>query len=122
MARYILVFHADEAAWDDETPEEKAALYAAHGTFMERLAAVGGRVRGGAELKPSSTTRTVRAGTRTATDGPFAEVVEQVSGFLDVECDDEAGLLAAVGELTQHGESVEVRGVVTDEEREAGTA
>ncbi len=122
MSRYILIFHADEQAWEAKTPEEKAALYAAQAGFVERLNAVGGRVVGGAELRPSSTTRTVRAGTRTPTDGPFAEVVEQVSGFLDVECDDLDGLLDAVGELTRHGESVEVRGVVTDDERGEATS
>lgn len=122
MSRYILIFHADETIWEEMGADEQAALYAAHGVFADRLAAVGGRIVGGAELRPSSTARTVRAGTRTATDGPYAEVVEQVSGFLDVECDDLDGLLSAVGELTQHGESVEVRGVVTDEERAEATA
>lgn len=119
MARYILVIHNDEAAWAAKSPAEKQALYDAQEPFVARLAEIGGTIRGGAELHASTTGRIVRPGATKATDGPFTESAEQIGGFLDVDCDDFEALLDAATLLTTAGETVEVRRVVTDEEREA---
>lgn len=119
MARYILMIHTDEAAWAAKTPAEKRAVYEGQQGFVDRLKEVGGSIRGGAELHPSRTGRVVRHGSATATEGPFAESAEQIGGFLDVECDDLDDLLDAASLLPAAGESVEVRRVFTDEEREA---
>ncbi len=118
MARYILVIHTDEAAWASKSPAEKQAVYDAQEPFVDRLKAIGGTVRGGAELHPSATARIVRPGGTGPTDGPFAESVEQLGGFLDVECDDLDGLVEAAALLTTTGESVEIRRVMTDDERD----
>lgn len=118
MARYLLVIHTDEAAWEAKSPAEKQAVYDAQEPFVARLKEIGGTIRGGAELHPSASGHVVRAGSTVATDGPFTESVEQLGGFLDVEADDLDALLDAVVLLTTTGESVEVRRVVSDEERE----
>lgn len=104
-----------------EEPGEKQALYDAQEPFVARLAEIGGTIRGGAELHASTTGRSrSRPGATKATDGPFTEWAEQIGGFLDVDCDDFKArcLSTAATLLTTAGETVEVRRVVTDEERE----
>lgn len=81
MSRYLLILRGDESVWEAMSAEEKSRAYAAHGAFAERLTAEGHRIVGGAELMPSRSAPTVHAGAAVATDGPFSEVVEQVTGF-----------------------------------------
>jgi hypothetical protein len=92
MDKYVVfVVDGDEDKWETLSDEEKDATYAADKAFGELLAERGGKIVGGRELAHSRGTRWMtrdRAGQVVVTDGPFAETVEQMSGFYLVECDD----------------------------------
>lgn len=111
MTTYVILLPGDEGAWEASTPEERAAAFAEHDRFSRTLEERGHRVTGGAELAHSRTARTVRSGTDgpVVSDGPFAEAVEQLSGFYLVESDDLDDLLGVCGILAAMGEPVEVR-------------
>jgi hypothetical protein len=110
MTQYVILLPGDEAAWQRATPDERAATYDRHRRFMDLLHERGHRVSGGAELTPSSQARVVRGDLDaiTVSEGPFAETVEQLSGFYIVESDDLDDLLNVCGVLAD-GEAVEVR-------------
>ena len=77
---------------------------------MRLLEERGHRMTGGAELAPLAEAKVVR-GTRdavTVTDGPYAETVEQLTGFYLVETDDLDDLLNLCGLLSE-GDPIEVR-------------
>ncbi len=126
MTRYALLLPEDEGRWERATPEQKAEVYARHDQFARRLAEGGHQVVGGAELTPSRTAKIVRggAGGVTVTDGPYAELAEQLSGFYLVDSDDLDDLLEACGLLvgiegTPHDNTiVEVRATVGEAERD----
>lgn len=123
--KYVVLLPGDEAAWERATPQERAATYARHEEFSRALAERGHTVTGGAELTHSRETRVVRTGPggTTVTEGPFAETVEQLTGYYEVESDDLDDLLDCVALLAGPAhrrtgmDGVEVRRVVTDEER-----
>ena len=113
MTQYLILLPADEARWEAASESERATTYERHRRFMEQLAERGHQLIGGAELTHSRNARVVRGGLDdvTVTDGPFAETVEQLTGFYGVETDDLADLLAVCGLLAgEHG--VEVRAAV----------
>jgi hypothetical protein len=60
--------------------------HSAYGQAMEKA----GVLRGGFELKPVTTAKTVRfsGGRARALDGPFAETKEQLGGYYLIEVDD----------------------------------
>lgn len=110
---YAVLFPGDEKPWADAGPERRSQVYDRHGEFMRLLEERGHRMTGGAELSHSSQARVVR-GTRdavTVTDGPYAETVEQLTGFYLVDTDDVDDLLNLCG-LLSDGEPVEVRACV----------
>ncbi|MGG5257737.1 YciI family protein [Phycicoccus avicenniae] len=117
--RYVVLLPGDESRWAAASAEEKLATYARHGDFAQALAARGHTITGGAELTRSTEAKVVRAGDGavTVTDGPYAETVEQLTGYYEVESDDLDDLLEVVAVLAQPDGAVEVRRVVTDEER-----
>jgi hypothetical protein len=107
---YAVLFPGNEKTWAEASPEERARVYGLHGRFAELLAERGHRVTGGAELADSSGAKVVR-GTLdnvSVTDGPFAETVEQLTGFYLVESDDLEDLLNICGVVSE-GDPVEVR-------------
>ena len=107
---YAVLLPGNEKTWADADPEERARVYGLHGRFAELLAERGHRVTGGAELAPSSEAKVVR-GTLdqvSVTDGPYAETVEQLTGFYLVETDDLDDLLRICGGISE-GDPVEVR-------------
>ncbi|WP_182524615.1 YciI family protein [Nocardioides dongkuii] len=115
MTEYAVLLPGDEDAWESLTPEEQAAVFAQHAEFSRLLEERGHRITGGAELTHSRTARTVRRtddGAFHVTDGPYAEAVEQLSGFYLVESDDLDDLLEVCRVLIATGEAVEVRAVV----------
>src|ERR1700749_4798619 len=85
--RYMMLIYSleDEAA----TPEDKAAVFAAHKLGMDQT-----RERGifcaADPLQPSMTATTVRVhdGHSLVTDGPFAETKEQLAGYYILDCQD----------------------------------
>ena len=98
--RYLVLLPGDESAWEASTQEHRDAVFARHDEFGTQLRAQGHTVVGGAELTHSRETLVVRAdreGHVVVTDGPFAETVEQLTGYYEIETDDLDGLLQLVG-------------------------
>ena len=113
MSTYVVLLPGNESTWESATEEQRSAMYAKHGEFARLLEERGHKATGGAELQHSSTAKIVRAdGAGTSvTDGPYAETVEQLTGFYVVDTDDLDDLLEVCGVLTAGG-AVEVRGTV----------
>ena len=115
MSEYVVMFPADneeEAAARSQV--ERQVVFDTDFEFGQRLAARGGAVTGGAGLTPSSQARTLRRGPTSdalVTEGPFAESVEQLSGFFIVTCDDFDALVEAARILPRAHPVVEIRPV-----------
>ncbi|KAA1425938.1 YciI family protein [Nocardioides antri] len=116
MTTYVVLLPGDEDAWEALSPEEQGTVFARHEEFSRALAERGHTVTGGAELTHSRTTRQVRRnadGGVAVTDGPYAETVEQLSGFYLVESDDLDDLVQVCAILADvGGPPVEVRAAV----------
>jgi hypothetical protein len=116
MTQYIVLLPGDEAEWEAAPEEHRQATYAQHHEFAKLLEERGHRVTGGAELAHSRETKLLRTsadGTQTVTDGPFAETVEQLTGFYLIETDDLDDLLDACGILAGVESAIEVREMLT---------
>jgi hypothetical protein len=89
-------------------------MYAKHGEFARLLAERGHKITGGAELTHSRDARVVRRSNDgiAVTEGPYAETVEQLTGFYVVDTDDLDDLLEVVGVLADAEGAVEVRAAV----------
>jgi hypothetical protein len=115
MTTYVVLLPGDESTWENATPERRAEMYEIHGRFAAMLAERGHKITSGAELTHSRTTKQVRrdpSGSVVVSDGPFAETVEQLTGFYVVESDDLDDLLEVCGLLANGGAPVEVRATV----------
>ncbi len=118
MARYVILLPGDENQWAAASADERAAMYAVHERFGTALADRGHVVTGGAELTHSREATTLRGdgdGGVTVTDGPFAELAEQVTGFYLVETEDRADLVDCCRILAAAGDGVEIRPAVGSE-------
>lgn len=122
MTEYAILLPGEEDRWANATQEQRTEMYARHGKFAETLAERGHTVTGGAELTHSKEAKVVRGGSGdvTVTDGPYAETVEQLTGFYLVHSDNVDDLLDVVGILTANGGAAEVRACVPAPE--GGTA
>lgn len=111
---YVILLPGDEDAWESSSDEHKAAVFAKHDEFSRQLEERGHTVTGGAELTHSRGARVVRRVDEglTVTEGPYAETVEQLSGFYTVESTDLEDLLEIVGILADGEGGVEVRAAV----------
>lgn len=113
MPEYVVMFPADnEAEWEVGTEADHQATFDTDHEFVQLLEARGGAVTGGAGLAHSSTARTIRRGPKSRpliTEGPFAETVEQMSGFYLVTCDEYDALLEAAAVLIRSHPVVEIR-------------
>jgi hypothetical protein len=111
MTDYIVLIPGNEAQWADADEAERERVYGLHQKFAAALAERGHTVTGGAELLPSSEARIVRAGAGglAITDGPYAESVEQLSGFYTIRSDDLDDLLQVGGILADGESGLEVR-------------
>jgi hypothetical protein len=111
MTEYIVLIPDNEADWARADEAERARVYGKHREFAAALAERGHKMTGGAELTPSREARTVRRGADglQITDGPYAEAVEQLSGFYLIESDDLDDLLQCVGILAEGESALEVR-------------
>lgn len=114
MTEYIVLIPDNEATWAEADEAERQRVYGKHREFAAALAERGHKVTGGAELTPSAEARTVRRGPDglRITEGPYAESVEQLSGFYVVESDDLDDLLQCVGILADGEGALEVRACV----------
>lgn len=112
MTDYAILLPGDEDAWAALSAEEQAAVFARHHEFSQALEARGHQVTGGAELAHSRGARTIRTdadGHHTVTEGPYAETVEQLSGFYLVTSDDLDDLLEVCTILADGEGGIEVR-------------
>jgi hypothetical protein len=111
MTTYAILLPGDEDQWEAASPEQRAAVFAEHERFSSTLEERGHRIVGGAELAHSREARTVRRGDDgpVVTDGPYAELVEQLSGFYLVESDDLDDLAGVCAILAGDDGGVEIR-------------
>ena len=112
--QYIVLIYGSEKGWSSMSKAGVEQMYAEYRKYSEDLARAG-VIRGGSELKPTSTATTVRVrgGKRQVTDGPFAETKEQLGGFYLAEADnlDEAIAIAAKIPAARFG-TIEVRPIM----------
>ena len=112
--RYLLLIAGDESQMKSATPEQGEAMTNEYAEFGKTMAERG-VLQGGERLRwvSDATTVRVRNGEVLATDGPFAETKEWVSGYFIVEADglDQALAAAAMVPSAKYG-SVEVRPIV----------
>lgn len=111
MTEYIVLIPDNEAAWAAADEAERQRVYGQHAEFAKALAERGHRIVAGAELAPAAQARTVRrrGGELAVTEGPYAESVEQLSGFYLIDTDDHDDLLECVGILADGERALEVR-------------
>ncbi len=114
MTEYAVLLPGDESVWENQSADEKAATYARHEEFSKALEARGHKITGGAELTHSRTARTLRRSDDqiTVTDGPYAETVEQLSGFYLVETDDLDDLVEVTKILADAEGGIEIRACI----------
>lgn len=113
MTEYAILLPDDEDEWAQLDDDARRRTYANHVRFMELLAERGHQLVGGAELTHSRKATVVRGALdqATVTEGPYAESVEQLSGFYLVRSDDLADLQQLCGLLAGRG-AVEIRETV----------
>ncbi len=106
---YVIVIASDPGEWDRASPEARQDYFAAHTAFELALKERGRKISGAA-LQQADTATTLRHdGTGWAvTDGPFAETVEQLSGFYLVDLPDLDAAIA-VARLLPPAYTLEIR-------------
>jgi hypothetical protein len=113
--QYLLLIYHSESDWGKLTPGQQESIYQEYRALREQLSA-SGKFRGGDQLRPAATAKTVRVRNKKAAviDGPFTETKEHLGGYflLDVPNLDEALAIAARIPSARDG-SVEVREVIT---------
>jgi hypothetical protein len=109
MTEYTVLIIGDADRWWSMTEEQSRETHARHGEFAAALAKGGHEIRAGAQLQQSSRAHSVPPGGGTATEGPYAEVTEQVGGFYVVATDDLEGLLECCQIIAADGDGIEVR-------------
>jgi len=119
--RFLAIIYNDESNYANATPADIGAIFEAHGKFGEESRAAGVFV-GGEGLQGASTATTVRVrdGERLLTDGPYAELKEQIGGYYLLDCkdlDDALNWAAKIPEATMG--AIEVRPVMDYEAIEA---
>ncbi|MGH8824562.1 MAG: YciI family protein [Jiangellaceae bacterium] len=89
--KYVILIYGNPASreiWDRLPAEQRAEGLKAYRALNEDLVASGELIVTQALAVPSTAKRvSVHADRTTTTDGPFAEVKEQVAGFYLVECE-----------------------------------
>jgi hypothetical protein len=118
MTTYAVLLPGDESYWDTASAEERQAGYARHEAFAKALAERGHTVTGGAELTHSRDARVLRrtGDELTMTEGPYAETVEQLTGFYLVQTDDLDDLIEVCKILSPLEGAIEVRACVDHSE------
>jgi len=112
MTEYVVLLPGDESQWENTSQADKEAMYAIHRQFAQALEERGHKVTGGSELAHSREAKVLRTdaeGNHTITDGPYAETVEQLTGFYIVQSDDFDDLLDVCKILGRGEGAIEVR-------------
>ncbi|MFE7524372.1 YciI family protein [Kitasatospora sp. NPDC057542] len=114
--KFLISLHINPAVLDALTDEEKAAIGAGHGRFIEDLKESGELILTQALVDPSqAAVVTVRNGQPVVTDGPFLEAKEFLGGFYLIDCEDRQRaieLAARIPDTAIEGLGVEVRQVM----------
>lgn len=110
MPNYVALIYTADVDW---SLPEYAGQMADYAEFGEAAAAV---IRGGAVLYPTATATTVRSSAKggdvVASDGPYAETKEALTGFYLLECADLDEAIAWAGKIPAAWDgTVEVRPV-----------
>ena len=112
--KYMILIYGEEGGWASMAPAEQAEAMEKYFAYSDALAKAGKAVSGH-ELAPTTTAKTVkvRDGAPFVTDGPFADIKEQLGGYYLIEADDEADAVAWAAKCpgAHHG-TVEVRPVL----------
>jgi hypothetical protein len=112
MPQYVAILYTKDVDWSHP---DHAGDMAEYGEFGEAAAAV---IRGGAALYPTATATTVRVtggkgGDVLATDGPYAETKEALTGFYILEAADLDEAIAVAARIPAAWDgAVEVRPVL----------
>ena len=96
--KFLISMHVNPTVLDALTDEEKTALGAGHGAFIEALKEYGELITTQALADPSqAAVVSVRNGQPAVTDGPYLETKEYIASFylLDCESEDRALQIAA---------------------------
>jgi hypothetical protein len=112
MTEYVVLIVGDaERWWTTMSEQERTAAYAEYDRFTGELMSRGHTITGGAELAHSGTARTLRTtnGTVSITDGPYAETVEQLTGFYLVRSEDLDDLAEVCRILADADGAIEIR-------------
>jgi hypothetical protein len=114
--QFLISLYINPAVLDALTDEEKAAIGAGHGAFIEELKKSGELLTTQALVDPSqAAVVTVRNGQPVVTDGPFLESKEFLGGFYLVDCEHRERaieLAAQIPDSAIPGLGVEVRQVM----------
>jgi hypothetical protein len=116
VKRYVVLIAYEPAEWEAASAQERQEYVEAHHAFERYVDEHGRRLHSGA-LCDAGTATSIGPGTgadRVVTDGPFAELSEQIGGYYDVELPDLDSAIAA-GRLLPAAYTVEIRPVVTVE-------
>jgi hypothetical protein len=112
MTEYVVLLPGDESRWENTPQAEKEAVYGIHREFAQALEARGHTVTGGSELAHSREAKVLRTGadgSHRITDGPYAETVEQLTGFYIVQSDDLDDLIEVCKILGRGEGAIEIR-------------
>lgn len=118
MTEYVILIVGDaDRWWTTMDADQRKAGYAEYERFSAALTERGHEIVGGAELHGTGEARRIAPGGGAVTDGPFAELVEQVGGFYQVRSEDLDDLMDCCQIIAAVGEGIEVRRVVQAEDR-----
>jgi hypothetical protein len=113
VKRYVILIAYRPWDWASATPQVRQSYFDAHDAFQhyvdEHGAHLGSAALGDADT--ATTVRTAAGDTRTVTDGPFAELAEQIGGYYDVELPDLDSAITAA-RLLPSAYTVEIRPVI----------
>jgi hypothetical protein len=120
--KFLAIIYNDESLYANASPEDIGAIFAAHGKFGEDSREAG-VFAGGEGLQGTSTATTVRVrdGERLLTDGPYAELKEQIGGYYVLDCKDLDDALNWASQIPEaQSGAIEVRPIMDYEAIEAG--
>lgn len=114
--KFLISLHINPAVMDALTDDEKAAIGAGHGKFIQALKESGELIVTQALVDPSqAAVVSVRNGQPVVTDGPFLEAKEFLGGFYLIDCENKERaieLAAQIPDTAIEGLGVEVRQVM----------
>ena len=114
--QFVISMIINPSVLDALTDEEKGAIGAGHGRFIEALKASGELITTQALVDPSqAAVVTVRGGQTVVTDGPYLEAKEHLGGFYLIDCENKERaieLAAQIPDAAIEGLGIEVRQVM----------